>query len=370
MSDLKHIIGERLVCFECHGRVDLRNGVLVCRKCSRKYYIEHNLIVFEEPSFKAQYGQQFGEQAQDYEQIHGLDTEFSRNLALAIKHALERVTDLPAGCALEIGCGTGVLTRGCNYHGIAHYFLATDISREMLAEAAKKETAGNVLYVVQDTHRLNVKDAGFDIVIGTEILHHLLDIKEGLAEVYRVLRPNGAAVFMEPFYYGYQFLVVLMNATIEHLKLQQKYSVEHLRILEKIVQDFENSIQFRFKNRHSLENLAAFDDKAIFTHQDVEILAAEVGFNDVQITSPWQLNPALKAKVWKGAMIDTLEELRQAAALHDLKIDYSQIKYLDLVDDLIGHELLEHISPQGVIILSKPRHNLPRNLYRKITRYS
>jgi SAM-dependent methyltransferase len=44
---------------------------------------------------------------------------------------------------------------------------------------------------------LAVADNAFDLVCGTGILHHL-DLETALAEIARVLRPNGRAIFIEP----------------------------------------------------------------------------------------------------------------------------------------------------------------------------
>jgi SAM-dependent methyltransferase len=45
---------------------------------------------------------------------------------------------------------------------------------------------------------LTLPDASMDAVCGSGILHHL-DLHRSLAEVRRVLRPEGFAVFVEPF---------------------------------------------------------------------------------------------------------------------------------------------------------------------------
>lgn len=50
---------------------------------------------------------------------------------------------------------------------------------------------------IMDAHRLEFEDGHFDAVIGTGILHHL-ELDRALAEIRRVLRPDGLIVFGEP----------------------------------------------------------------------------------------------------------------------------------------------------------------------------
>ena len=233
LEELKKAVSEKLKCFECNGDLRLINDTLVCKKCSKEYDLTKNLIDFKQDMFQSQYGAQFSEGAKDYEQYYSLNIDFSRALGLTIKIALEKTITLPVHSALEIGCGTGVFTRGCNYYRIAEYILATDISKEMLGEAANKDPSDNVLYLVQDAYNLNIKDNSFNIVMGCAILHHLAYLKKTLSETFRVLTNDGVAVFYEPFFYGNRFIVFLMNIVIEYLKSQRKYSRKSIKILER-----------------------------------------------------------------------------------------------------------------------------------------
>jgi ubiquinone/menaquinone biosynthesis C-methylase UbiE len=225
-----------------------------------------------------------------------------------------------------------VLTRGINYHRTAQYILATDISTEMLEVAVNKETSDNVIYLVQDACKLNIKDSSFDVVFGGAILHHLPTPKICLSEVFRVLTPKGVAIFQEPLYYGNQ---------------------SHLHILEKKIHSYSDVLQFMHENRYTPEKLIAFDDKHQFVPDDLISWSKEAGFKYVGINSPWLLNPSSNIKVWREITIEILEALRHESGLEKLRIDYSKIIPLDMIDSLLGSELLEHISPQGIIICQK-----------------
>ena len=52
-------------------------------------------------------------------------------------------------------------------------------------------------FVLMDAHNLQFEDETFDFVFGAGILHHL-NIDSALNEIYRVLKPNGKILFVEP----------------------------------------------------------------------------------------------------------------------------------------------------------------------------
>lgn len=101
---------------------------------------------------------------------------------------------------LDLGCGRGersvdLLGRGASVDGI-------DISPVYVAQAetAAQEAgydARQFTFVPGDAHHLPYDNATFDLVVGDGILHHL-DLDRALAEVHRVLKPGGRALFREP----------------------------------------------------------------------------------------------------------------------------------------------------------------------------
>lgn len=56
---------------------------------------------------------------------------------------------------------------------------------------------GAAEFKLMDAHRLEFADESFDIVYGGGILHHL-DFEVAAREVFRVLKPGGTCVFIEP----------------------------------------------------------------------------------------------------------------------------------------------------------------------------
>lgn len=99
---------------------------------------------------------------------------------------------------LEVGCGMGVLTTELASGGAD--VTALDISAESLgtvAERAASLAVSDRVHLVQaSAHALPCADGSFDLVTGRFILHHL-DVASAAAEIARVLKPGGRAVFTE-----------------------------------------------------------------------------------------------------------------------------------------------------------------------------
>lgn len=98
---------------------------------------------------------------------------------------------------LEYGCGTGSKAFALAHTG-AHV-VCIDISGVGVAEATARAERDGVRadFVQMDAEALGYSFGAFDLVCGSGIFHHL-DMERSLAEVRRVLKPEGTAVFYEP----------------------------------------------------------------------------------------------------------------------------------------------------------------------------
>src|SRR5256885_5915883 len=104
-------------------------------------------------------------------------------------------TKAPGGTVLDYGCFTGDL-----YGMLAPFrparIVGIDISEEGIRQA-RARSGQFAEYRVMDALRSTFPDAGFDLVVGRSILHHL-DWEVAIMEVHRILKPGGMAVFTEP----------------------------------------------------------------------------------------------------------------------------------------------------------------------------
>lgn len=98
---------------------------------------------------------------------------------------------------LEVGCGTGVLTRMLARLPQVSSVMGVDPAPALLARA-RELTSGipNVEYQVADGRSLPFADEQFDVVIFDSTLSHVPDPEPALSEAHRVLRTAGwLAVF-------------------------------------------------------------------------------------------------------------------------------------------------------------------------------
>jgi SAM-dependent methyltransferase len=111
----------------------------------------------------------------------------------------------PFARALEIGAGTGYFTLNLMQDGVVGAGVCTDVSPGMLAalEANARRLGLDVETVACDAAALPFPDAGFDLVLGHAVLHHLPELDRSFAEFARVLRPGGVLLFAgEPSRHG------------------------------------------------------------------------------------------------------------------------------------------------------------------------
>lgn len=108
---------------------------------------------------------------------------------------LDRITDLDPDVVLDLGCGTGQLTRRLVETFPEATVLGADLSAGMLERAAAAETdAGqpfDARYLRADAQRLPIAPSSVDVVVCTESFHWYEDQPAALADVHRLLRPGG-----------------------------------------------------------------------------------------------------------------------------------------------------------------------------------
>jgi len=116
--------------------------------------------------------------------------------SLFLRKHRKRLVSLAKGKALEIAVGTGVnlpyYDEGCEITGI-------DISEGMLAEARKvsQRIVVPVTLIEMDAENLSFDNDAFDTVLTTLSLCTIIEPEASLAEMKRVLKPDGILLLIE-----------------------------------------------------------------------------------------------------------------------------------------------------------------------------
>src|SRR5437016_1030857 len=107
---------------------------------------------------------------------------------------VEAAGGLEGARVLDDGCGIGTYVRKLSE--IAAEVYGLDYERERVAEGARR--LGRPGLVCGAGERLPFRDAVFDLVLSNEVIEHVQDDREAMAEMARVTRPGGRIVIFCP----------------------------------------------------------------------------------------------------------------------------------------------------------------------------
>jgi len=120
---------------------------------------------------------------------------------------------------LDVACGEGY--GSFLLAGVARSVVGVDISKEAVQHASATYKMPNLTFHLGNAAKLNFCDASFDIVISFETIEHLAEQAQMLAEIRRVLRPEGVLVISSPNRPIYsESLEIIMNFTSRSLILR------------------------------------------------------------------------------------------------------------------------------------------------------
>lgn len=131
----------------------------------------------------------------------------------------------PGDRVLEIGVGlasTGwdLARRGVEVVAVDISPVAVDRARRL----ADEEGLSTIRFDVMNAEALTYDDHSFDGVVGSGILHHL-DLERAYAEVSRVLRRDGSAVFYEPL--GHNPVINRYRDRTPHMRTDDEHPLRH-----------------------------------------------------------------------------------------------------------------------------------------------
>ncbi|MGI0071554.1 MAG: ubiquinone/menaquinone biosynthesis methyltransferase [Thermoplasmata archaeon] len=104
----------------------------------------------------------------------------------------------PVERILDLGCGTGELTRLAAHHFPAARVVGLDFTAAMLAVARRRTgVSARVGYGRGTAMRLPFRDGVFDLATNAFLARNLANLDTALAEMRRVLRPGGVLLVLE-----------------------------------------------------------------------------------------------------------------------------------------------------------------------------
>ncbi|MGA8302905.1 MAG: ubiquinone/menaquinone biosynthesis methyltransferase [Thermoplasmata archaeon] len=107
----------------------------------------------------------------------------------------------PVNNILDLGCGTGELTRLTARHFPSASVVGLDFTAAMLTVALRRTAAlrdvSRVTYGRGTAMRLPFRDGAFDLATNAFLARNLVDLDAALSEMRRVLRPGGVLLVLE-----------------------------------------------------------------------------------------------------------------------------------------------------------------------------
>ncbi len=111
----------------------------------------------------------------------------------AYNEALPYVTNQST---IEIGCGTAY---GTNLLASkAATLLALDIEPQLIRQLAQNFATAKTRFAWYDGRHLPIDDGSIDAIVSFQVLEHVADDRNFLAEIRRVLKPHGVAILTTP----------------------------------------------------------------------------------------------------------------------------------------------------------------------------
>jgi len=114
------------------------------------------------------------------------------------RYVLAFARRFPGAAMLDFGCGAGQLVEAARAEGMdmrgSDVYYAGSATR---AEAAARGLLGTQILEAGESS-IPFADASFDLVVNNQVMEHVADLDRTLAEIHRVLRPQGTLLSVFP----------------------------------------------------------------------------------------------------------------------------------------------------------------------------
>ena len=201
-----------LACPDCHGELQERaeNAVysLYCARCDQSYPVEDGILIMLPPELRSPSGSGEGEELSSVKWANisfYVNKEREREkwkVHPSKAHSYPRLLDFtirhfsrPGMKVLDACCGVGMVSSYLHQRGLKPF--SFDISRDSVRSVVASDSNLKNLFVA-DAENMSLRPESFDGVCYYASLHHLPDPYRGITESYRVLKPGGKLILIEP----------------------------------------------------------------------------------------------------------------------------------------------------------------------------
>lgn len=264
----------RFQCPECGGSLAERADALSCQRCGSLVPVRDGIADFVRGRFDTSLD------VAAYDQEHGIDEDRPGRFYDQIRAEAGARWPANLGSVLEVGCGTGLYSRALLATHEARDVVFTDVSVGMLRECrAHLARLGllegrDVAFATYSSNEACIRDAVFDTFIGTSVLHHILDVRAFLVDVFRGLKPGGRAFFIEPARRYHQAMAQSLADIAAYLIARDDGATEGFQgILNWLAQQRQSLM-----HKDDLAFVARLEDKHQFLPEEFNDLAAGIGF--------------------------------------------------------------------------------------------
>jgi ubiquinone/menaquinone biosynthesis C-methylase UbiE len=169
------------------------------------------------------------------------DKFMGRWSTLVAREFLSWLAISPAHNWLDVGCGTGSLTKLILKMCQPKEIISIDSSSEFIAHAQRSINKPYVHFVVGLAQSLELESKSIDVVVSGLVLNFVSQPKDAVSEMLRVTKPGGKiGIFLWDYADGMQMLRYFWDAAVE---------------LDNNAKEFDESIRFPLCQEGQLESL-------------------------------------------------------------------------------------------------------------------
>ena len=216
--------------------------------------------------------------------LHQIDETRSAARYRDLRHLAGERWPATLGSVLEVGCGTGLLSRALLHEKQAKDLVLTDVSIPMLRAARDNlDRAGlprtiPLSFATHSGTEQVFRDSVFDTIAGTSVLHCMPDVRGFLKNVFRWLKPGGRALFTEPNLRYHRALAQTLADILALMHGNDPSFTHGKQRLLNLIGQWRRGIV----HQGDLPFLATLEDKHMFASDAFESMGGELGFASTQ----------------------------------------------------------------------------------------